>query len=152
MPTDDENFTAVNDVICGIGVRLQNVTQNGATVHPVHDDTPASKAGIAAGDTIVARREAHETEWSPVNGTVSYNQISGPIGSTIRLQVMKPDGAVQEMSLQRTALSASGRNFTLADLPEECGIIASEGRPHDRHGHGLPDNLIHSALPAPRLR
>jgi carboxyl-terminal processing protease len=57
----------------------------------VLEESPAAKAGIHSGDFVVA------VNGVPVPGreiaTILSKEIHGPIGATLRLTVMKPDGS-----------------------------------------------------------
>jgi hypothetical protein len=66
----------------------------------VVEGSPAAKAGIHSGDLVIAINGA------PVGGhefaDLLRKDIHGPVGATIRLTVMKPDGSQSELALVRT--------------------------------------------------
>jgi hypothetical protein len=66
----------------------------------VAEESPAAKSGIHSGDLVIA------VNGTPVGGhefdDLLRNDIHGPVGGTIRLTVLKPDGSQSELALVRT--------------------------------------------------
>ncbi len=114
-------------ILCGIGTRSTDEhIPHGKTMIPLHADTPAARAGIKAGDILLAAREENG-EWYNVFDLDSFNRVRGPIGTTVHLRVLTTTGEEKEFAIRRAPVSDSpDARPALSDLPNYCGAIYSE--------------------------
>ena len=131
-----------------MGVTLQPVTPalakvfgmkdtNGALVGQVNADTPASQAGIKAGDVIL------EMNGEPVRDTGSFrNQVAMAVpGSTVKLKIFR-DGSAKEFAVK------------LGDMPANYGANPAEGEAQgapEESANGVMNGVSVQPL-TPRLR
>jgi beta-lactamase regulating signal transducer with metallopeptidase domain len=97
LPADDlEQFKSQQQgALTGIGAQLTLVDGRVAVVTPL-DDSPALKAGVRPGDIIDA------VDGKPVREIKdAVQRILGPKGSEVKLKVIRPSGAVQEITITR---------------------------------------------------
>jgi carboxyl-terminal processing protease len=86
-PTNYRSFqdTTTNPQIQGgIGVGIQAFTNGGLLVGEAYPGTPAAKAGIVAGDTIVA---ANGQSFAGRSQTFAVGLIKGKVGTTVTLRI-----------------------------------------------------------------
>jgi carboxyl-terminal processing protease len=86
-PTNYQDFqdTTTNPQIDGgIGVGIQAFTGGGLVVGEAYPGTPAAKAGIAAGDTIVA---ADGHSFAGRSQSFAVDLIKGKVGTTVTLRI-----------------------------------------------------------------
>jgi len=70
----------------GIGVGIQAFTNSGLVVGEAYPGTPAAKAGIAAGDTILS---ADGHSFAGRSQDFAVRQITGKVGTTVTLRVRR---------------------------------------------------------------
>jgi serine protease Do len=106
LAAQEPNIMVLTDSSGWLGVDIGEVTAEkarslklssprGALVNDVEPDSPASKAGLQAGDVIL------EFEHQPVEGTVQFRRLvrETPPGRTIPLTVWR-DGRLQALSIE----------------------------------------------------
>lgn len=89
--------------IVGIGVYLGQdpVTEDIVVVAPLLD-SPAQRAGIQAGDVILAVDGESTSGWTESDATP---RISGPEGTEVALRVRHSDGSTEEITIVRATLA-----------------------------------------------
>lgn len=95
----------------GIGVRLQKHPE-GVEVLEVYEDTPASDAGLKAGDIVVrvddrALADAARDDILPI--------LRGPVGSAVVVTVKRPGQALAALTMHRALIVPETVGLTLHD-------------------------------------
>lgn len=98
---EEFNKDLTGDIGGGIGAEIGK-RNNRPTVVRTLADTPAQKAGVQAGDTIVGVNDQATDGWS-VSDTVS--KIRGEVGTTVKLTVVR-DGAPKEITITREKITS----------------------------------------------
>lgn len=98
---EEFNKDLTGDIGGGIGAEIGK-RNNRPTVVRTLADTPAHKAGVQAGDTIVGVNDQATDGWS-VSDTVS--KIRGEVGTTVKLTVVR-DGAPKEITITREKITS----------------------------------------------
>lgn len=94
--------TLLSGTLVGIGVYLQG-TGDGLRVASTLEGTPADRAGLRAGDLIVAV-DGHDVRGLSVEWAGAF--FTGPVGSVVRLEVLRgEDPLVFEIPREEIALS-----------------------------------------------
>ena len=97
------DFTsAVEGSFAGIGVTY-SMRENGGLISEVLKDTPASKAGIQAGDMLIA---VDETEIVGLTTDEVKALVTGKTGTSVKLTVMR-DGEQLEFEVKREKIDSS---------------------------------------------
>ena len=104
-PAGADNFErAITGRFEGIGVSL-NVTPSGEIqVLTPMDDSPALKAGIAPLDVIV---RAGGTLLKGKSFDEVRSLVTGPEGSSVELEIRKPDGTVTKITVERKRINST---------------------------------------------
>lgn len=98
-------------VATGFGMQVEKL-ENGLIVRSVTPDSPAAKAGIEVGDTIIE-----------LDGkAAAVELLSGEAGSKSSLKVLKKDGTTLSLELQRQQFSTARRE-TLKWIDEETAVL-----------------------------
>jgi len=85
----------------GIGVTLQTI-DGALTVGRVGPDTPASRAGIAAGDIVI---RIDNRPVSSIAGELNGIDLRGPVGSSVVMTLLRPGSdASTNVSIEREAI------------------------------------------------
>ncbi len=87
-PASSQDFSDSLNGFSGVGIRIATTAQ-GDVIMQVLTDSPASNSGLLPGDVIVAV-DGHPTAGVPL-ATVAQ-EIRGPVGSTVHLEVLVPGG------------------------------------------------------------
>lgn len=102
----------------GIGVEITVDENNFLTVINSFDGSSAQKAGIQTGDKIIS------VYGEPVSGDQMDEviaKIRGPEGETVDLEIMTPSGAVNQLTLTRSAVSVETVRTKM--LTDEIGYV-----------------------------
>lgn len=101
-----EDLASFNEEIegnyVGIGIEVTVDDSNFITVMNSFDGSAAQEAGIKTGDRII------KVEDTPVTGDLldeAVNMIRGPIGESVALEILTPDGETKQIELVRTEVS-----------------------------------------------
>ncbi|OGZ95609.1 MAG: hypothetical protein A3I44_03860 [Candidatus Sungbacteria bacterium RIFCSPLOWO2_02_FULL_51_17] len=108
------------------GVGLQIEPRNGkvVVVSPM-EDAPAAKAGILAGDIVVAVRQENEAKAAPVtDATDAAKRIRGPVGTKVFVTIERA-GKSFEVMLVRADIASSA--VKVSTLPDGTGYIRVSG-------------------------
>ncbi|HEX7059525.1 MAG TPA: S41 family peptidase [Solirubrobacterales bacterium] len=93
---------AISGRFSGIGLAVTEV-KRGLRVERVFDDSPAAKAGIGVGDTIVS---VNGDSIAGVSSTVATAKIKGPEGTEVTIGVLRPSGGkVRQIRLTRAEVA-----------------------------------------------
>jgi carboxyl-terminal processing protease len=104
----------------GIGARMRGPTP---VVVEVFEESPAARAGLRPGDTIVAV-DGVPTEGTPLEASIT--RIRGPEGSPVTLQVRRPEIAdVLEFVLTREEIKLAFVRFRVLD--DNVGLLQLRG-------------------------
>lgn len=107
---EDFNKDLTGDIGGGIGAEIGNRNDK-VTVIRTLADTPARKAGLLPGDTILAVDGKPTSGWS-VNDTV--NKIRGSIGSSVKLIIQRGID-IKNFTIQRAKITAPSVESTIKD-------------------------------------
>lgn len=113
----------------GLGMQIEPVQGRGVSVMKVFPNTPAEKAGVQAGDVIVAIDTANTRDWP--SDQIS-NVLKGEPGSPVRVSFARP-GVPQpiQMTLTRAVIHIPAVPYTLsfpgAAGSQQIGYIPLEG-------------------------
>ncbi len=123
---DPKQYRALNDEtsgqLSGVGIELEvdKKTKILTVVQPI-SNSPASRAGIKAGDQILA-----------IDGTPTYGMdveeasklIRGKVGTKVTLRVMNPEGHDTTVDLTRAVINVPSVNYALRqEGPYKIGYI-----------------------------
>lgn len=116
----------------GVGMSL-GMRDNTPTVSTVFKGTPAEKAGIKAGDQIVAVDGVRKKKWA-LDDVVG--RIRGPIGTKVTIEVFRPDpGATHTFTMTRERITIPnvmtemvGRDVGLIRLMQFNALVTDELR------------------------
>lgn len=101
-PSEYANFMgAVENQYAGIGVVLEPGEDGTLTIAQVYPGTPGEKAGLQAGDVIVA---VGETAVTPANVEAMPAQVRGAAGTQVTLQVKRGEAAPVAYVVTRAAI------------------------------------------------
>lgn len=89
--------TGVSGSFEGIGATVSSENGQIVIVAPI-ENTPAQRAGILAGDVVLAVDGESTKGWTT---EVAVLRIRGPKGSTVKLRVRHSDGTEEELDIQR---------------------------------------------------
>ena len=103
------------DIGGGIGAEI-GVRGGQPTVLRTLDDQPAQKAGLHAGDTVVAVNDQSADGWT---ADQAVKEIRGEKGTTVKITVMR-DGQPKEFTITREIISNPSVS---SELREDVGII-----------------------------
>ncbi|HEX4662298.1 MAG TPA: S41 family peptidase [Candidatus Saccharimonadales bacterium] len=101
----------------GIGAEL-SMKDGKLVVVSTLDDSPAKKAGLAAGDNIVKVNDQDASTWS-VDEAVA--KIRGEKGTTVKLTVIRGGQNVQDFSIVRDTIN--NPSVTYSETPDNIGYI-----------------------------
>ena len=107
---DEFNKDLNGDIGGGIGAEIGN-RDDKPTVIRTLADSPAQKAGLQAGDVIVAVNDESAAGWS-VNDTV--NKIRGDIGTTVKVTVAR-SGEAKEFTITRAQITSPSVDSTVTN-------------------------------------
>jgi carboxyl-terminal processing protease len=93
--------TQVRGTLTGIGARL-SLQEGRVTIDGTLPDSPARKAGIQPGDTIL---EVDGDPWVGLGVREAARRIVGPAGTKVRLSIKRRDGSDAVCVLTRSALT-----------------------------------------------
>ena len=96
-PEAARNQRAARDGFGGIGITLEMAT-DGFRVAAVTPQGPAARAGLQAGDTIVA---IDGIATSGMSQSDVIQQLRGPVGSSLTMRVARGGGVTRDFELQR---------------------------------------------------
>jgi len=97
-PVDEAEFNKqVRGMYAGIGAEV-NLIDGYLTIISPMDDSPALKAGVLAGDTVI-EIEGKGTHGLPVDECVAL--LTGEAGTPVRLKVRHLDGVEQDLTIVR---------------------------------------------------
>ncbi|MHB2021615.1 MAG: S41 family peptidase [Candidatus Xenobia bacterium] len=82
------------------------------------EDTPASRAGLQAGDWIL---KINDKPTDAMDFEVAVNKIRGPVGTAVRLTVSRPHGTPREVHLLRELIHVKSASYQA--LPDYIGYI-----------------------------
>lgn len=97
----------------GIGATVDQKGGEITIVRPF-DDSPAKKAGIRAGDVLLA---INGESTKGLSDKDAVRKIRGPAGSSVKLQVRHSDGKVEELTIQRDEIKVAS---VKGDKPQDA--------------------------------
>jgi carboxyl-terminal processing protease len=113
-----EGFTEeTNGLYGGLGLEVQVQDGRLLVVTPI-DDTPASRAGIQAGDVI------DRIDGTPVDGEAAYDGVEllrGANGTTVELMILRGEADPISVKLKREVIQVKSAVFTA--LPSGVGLL-----------------------------
>ena len=92
----------------GIGATVSKQGEWLVITNPL-PNTPAEKAGVKAGDTILAVDGESAQGWTVEQGV---SRIRGPVGKIVKLKLRHPDGKEEELSIQRGKITQASVSTT----------------------------------------
>lgn len=105
----------------GIGATVSQQDNYVVIVRP-HPDTPAERAGIQAGDIILAVNGESAENWSTAEAVL---KIRGPRGTTVDLTVRHPDGTEETLTIERDDIPVT----SVDDVPPGGALVDQDGQP-----------------------
>ncbi len=104
-PYDMEEFAkATQGEFSGVGIQIQLDEDGSLKVASPLEDSPAYKAGIAAGD-IITHINSKNAKGISLNQAVKT--ITGPSGTTVVLTVRSPDATVRDHTIERKTIKVA---------------------------------------------
>lgn len=92
-------YSLINNSYCGIGVTVQNDTEtNSIVVVDVFDGSPAQKAGIEKGDTLL---KVNGKEYLGEELEDATDNIKGEEGTEVEITMLKKNGSEQTLKVER---------------------------------------------------
>ncbi len=107
---EDFNKELTGNIGGGIGAEIGS-RNNRPTVIRTLPDTPAQKAGVQAGDAIVAVNDEASEAWS-VSDTV--DKIRGEVGTTVKLTILR-DNQPKEITITREKITSPSVDSEVVD-------------------------------------
>lgn len=92
--------TSLSGEFSGIGAELNNEGGSIGITAPI-DDSPAQKAGLSTGDTILMVDGESTDGWTV---ETAVKKIRGPSGTTVKLKVVTALGEIKEVSIVRETI------------------------------------------------
>ena len=93
----DSFLTSVNgEEVCGIGVGLRAIYEDGYELLSILPNSPASEAGLTAGEKIIAVDGIVLTPDTP-----PADLVGGQAGTNVTITLRAPDGTVRDVTLTR---------------------------------------------------
>ena len=104
----------INSSYCGIGVTVQNDTDNNTLlIVGVFDDSPASKAGIEAGDIIT---KVNGVEYKGAQLEEATNSIQGEEGTDVQVTILKKStGKEVDLTITRRSITVDSVGCEVID-------------------------------------
>lgn len=103
----------------GIGATVSQQDNYVVIVRP-HPDTPAERAGIQAGDIILAVDGQDAENWSTTEAVL---KIRGPRGTSVDLTVRHPDGTEETLTIERDDIPVT----SVDDIPPGGVLLDQDG-------------------------
>lgn len=100
--------TTIRGAFDGIGVNIVQDPEGILIAKPI-PDTPADKAGLKAGDLIIAVEGESTKGWTPEKAQL---RIRGRRGTQVTITVRHPDGTVQDYTLTRATVELASVSTT----------------------------------------
>ena len=131
-PREKADFdAATNGQFEGVGMNVEEI-KRGLRILDVFDDGPADKAGLKAGDLIVA------VDGKSLAGTSSEDsttEIKGPAGTTVELTIIT-DGERRTLTVERASVTVpvSTRRMEKTDDGTEVAYVTLEQFTSGAHG------------------
>ncbi len=104
-----QQATSISGSFTGVGAQMD--IKDGLPMMTPIDGSPASKAGIKAGD-ILLRVNGEDVTTIPLNEIVS--KVRGPAGTTVQLTIVRPsDNKTYEFSIVRSAINVPAATWVM---------------------------------------
>jgi carboxyl-terminal processing protease len=104
-PSDLEEFNKTTQgEFSGVGIQIQLDEEGSLKVASPLEDSPAYRAGIAAGD-VITRINGKNAKGISLNQAVKT--ITGPSGTTVTLTVRSPDSTTKDYQIERKTIKVA---------------------------------------------
>lgn len=94
-------FSSIDGQFVGLGVEIRSISGHGLLLVNVLPDSPASQAGITAGEHIVS---IDGVDVRQMTTDEAAGMLQGKEGSRVNLEVERPNGGVRRLSVLRRAV------------------------------------------------
>lgn len=120
-PQTELESQALSGEYGGIGVEISRNARDEIALTPF-PDSPAAAAGLREGDVLLQVDEIFVTP-ATTNEQISA-LIRGPVGTTVRIRVRRPDGQEATFTLTRQKIELPSVTWRMVDGQPDIGLIA----------------------------